>query len=76
MTDASKKVMKKNLRATTVLNKEGGLGPARYDHDHRFNVVFLKPSLSNWKEMSWFFAKIVQVAKYVGNCCCARAKGS
>ena len=25
--------------------KRGGGGPARYDHDHRFNVFF-KPSLS------------------------------
>ena len=37
---------KKNLRAITVFKKEGG-GPARYDHDHRFNGFFFKPSL-NW----------------------------
>ena len=35
---------KQNLRAITVFQKEGG-GPARYDHDHRFNGFFLKPSL-------------------------------
>ena len=38
-----KKRCKKNLRAITVLKKERG-GPARYDHDHRFNGFF-KPSL-------------------------------
>ena len=25
------------VRAITVLKKEGWGGPARYDHDHRFN---------------------------------------
>ena len=35
---------KKKLRAFTVLKKEGG-GLAMYDHDHRFNGFFFKPSL-------------------------------
>ena len=39
----SKKIKKKKPKAITVLKKEGG-GPARYDHDHRFNG-FLTPSL-------------------------------
>ena len=35
----NQKTSQKNLRAITVLKKEGG-GPARYDHDHRFNGFF------------------------------------
>ena len=34
----------KNLRAITVLKKEGG-GAARYDHEQRFNGFFLKHSI-------------------------------
>ena len=32
---------KKKPKAITVLKKEGG-GPARYDHDHRFNGFFFE----------------------------------
>ena len=35
-----KRSQKKNLRAITVFKKEGRGGPARYDHDHRFNGFF------------------------------------
>ena len=38
-----KNVAKKKPKAITVLKKEGGGGPARYDHDHRFNVFFFYP---------------------------------
>ena len=37
----------KKPKAITVLKKEGGRGPARYDHDHRFNVVFFTPTPKN-----------------------------
>ena len=32
-----KTLQKKLPKAITVLEKKGGEGPARYDHDHRFN---------------------------------------
>ena len=35
-----KRRKKKYSKAITVLQKEGGGGPARYDHDHRFNGFF------------------------------------
>ena len=41
-----KNVAEKSLRAITVLKKEGG-GPARYDHDHRFNVFFFSLPLNS-----------------------------
>ena len=37
---------KNNLRRSQFSRKRGG-GPARYDHDHRFNGFFT-PSLSQW----------------------------
>ena len=41
-----KTVQEKKTKAITVIKKEGGGGgPARYDHDHRFNGFFT-PSLS------------------------------
>ena len=47
-----KKVAKKNnLKAITVLKKRGGGGPARYDHDLRFKVFFLMPSLSGRRQL-------------------------
>ena len=36
---------RKKPKAITVLKKEGGGGPARYDHAHRFNGFFFTPSL-------------------------------
>ena len=47
---------KKNLRAITVLKKEGG-GPARYDHDHRFNGYFFDafPYIYTWKDLKLYF---------------------
>ena len=36
--------LKNNLRQSQFSKKRGG-GPARYDHDHRFNGFFFKPSL-------------------------------
>ena len=35
----------KNLRRSQFLKKRGG-GPARYDHDHRFNGFFFTPFFS------------------------------
>ena len=40
-----KTLQKRNLRAITVLKKEGGGSPARYYHDHRFNGFFKPLSL-------------------------------
>ena len=36
-----KTAQKKQPKTITVLKKEGGGGPVRYDHDHRFNGFFL-----------------------------------
>ena len=45
---------KKNLRAITVFKKERG-GPARYDHDHRFNGFLLSlPLASQLNRLSKF----------------------
>ena len=38
-----KTLREKKPKAITVLKKERGGGPARYDHDHRFNGVFFLP---------------------------------
>ena len=42
---------KKKPKAITVLKKEGG-GPARYDHDHRFNGFFFDPFPYNWPQLA------------------------
>ena len=41
ITSLIKRQQKKESKAFTVLQKRGGGGPARYDHDHSFNGIFL-----------------------------------